>query len=399
MDFDFSGERSGKLENGASLITFSAPQLHSVAFSVVLPFLPDGTPGVYHLIEHMFFERAGARRAEEINAEMTSRGSEINGYTSINYMCFNFCCRKEVFVPQLHLLRDMLTQREYGQEELEKVLPVIRNEIFEYDFYDGRAGDILRELWFDSRFINPVLGSASVLEGLTLEEIAVEREKLYSKDMCLFLAGAFSEEDVRAVVDAFGSIPLKTNRLPPPRDAEQVTREFNRVGHGREMQALVTYHVERASFGLKMAAHWLRSGLFDGLDATFFRYFGDNGFTFYSVDGNYNVRGDELIFSYLVHIEKKDRKAFERLIDGFEDAAAHTDYISLVRPYLYDNLAMLFDNPERLCAHYVDTWQDFGRIVPLKEEAAHCSRFTNADLAAHWRTVAGSLRRVFYIAR
>ena len=148
-----------------------------------------------------------------------------------------------------------------------------------------------------------------------------------------------------------------------------------------------------------MAAHWLRSGLFDGLDATFFRYFGDNGFTFYSVDGNYNVRGDELIFSYLVHIEKKDRKAFERLIDGFEDAAAHTDYISLVRPYLYDNLAMLFDNPERLCAHYVDTWQDFGRIVPLKEEAAHCSRFTNADLAAHWRTVAGSLRRVFYIAR
>ena len=209
MDFDFSGERSGKLENGASLITFSAPQLHSVAFSVVLPFLPDGTPGVYHLIEHMFFERAGARRAEEINAEMTSRGSEINGYTSINYMCFNFCCRKEVFVPQLHLLRDMLTQREYGQEELEKVLPVIRNEIFEYDFYDGRAGDILRELWFDSRFINPVLGSASVLEGLTLEEIAVEREKLYSKDMCLFLAGAFSEEDVRAVVDAFGGISLK----------------------------------------------------------------------------------------------------------------------------------------------------------------------------------------------
>ena len=123
MDFDFSGERSGKLENGASLITFSAPQLHSVAFSVVLPFLPDGTPGVYHLIEHMFFERAGARRAEEINAEMTSRGSEINGYTSINYMCFNFCCRKEVFVPQLHLLRDMLTQREYGQEELERCCP------------------------------------------------------------------------------------------------------------------------------------------------------------------------------------------------------------------------------------------------------------------------------------
>ena len=106
-----------------------------------------------------------------------------------------------------------------------------------------------------------------------------------------------------------------------------------------------------------------------------------------------------IVFSYLVHIEKKDRKAFEALIDGFEDAAAHTDYLSLVRPYLYDNLSMLFDSPERLCAHYVDMWADFGRIVPLKEEAGQCAQFTNAALAAHWGTIAGSLRRIFYIAK
>ena len=48
-------ERCGKLKNGATLLTCSAPHLHSVAFSVVMPFVPDGTPGVYHLIEHMFF--------------------------------------------------------------------------------------------------------------------------------------------------------------------------------------------------------------------------------------------------------------------------------------------------------------------------------------------------------
>lgn len=87
------------------------------------------------------------------------------------------------------------------------------------------------------------------------------------------------------------------------------------------------------------------------------------------------------------------------LIDGFEEAAAQTDFLSLVRPYLYDNISLLFDNPERLCSHYVETWADFGGIVSLKEETSHCSRFTNADLAAHWRTLAGSLRRVFYIAR
>lgn len=52
-------EQKGKLKNGASLVTFSAPHLHSVSFAVVLPFVPDGTPGIYHLIEHLFFEKRG----------------------------------------------------------------------------------------------------------------------------------------------------------------------------------------------------------------------------------------------------------------------------------------------------------------------------------------------------
>ena len=81
---DFSAEKAGRLQNGAQMVSFRAPHLNTVAFSVVLPFEPEATPGVYHLIEHMFFERAGERRAAEINAEMTSRGSEIMGYTAIN---------------------------------------------------------------------------------------------------------------------------------------------------------------------------------------------------------------------------------------------------------------------------------------------------------------------------
>ena len=392
-------ERCGKLKNGATLLTCSAPHLHSVAFSVVMPFVPDGTPGVYHLIEHMFFERAGARRAEEINAEQTVRGSDINAYTSNHYMCFNFTCRPEVFRDQLHLLYDMLSEQNFGEEELEKVLPVIRNEIYEGDFYDARSGELLQELWFDSRYISSVLGSYGVLEGLTPEEVAQEREKLYSRDMCLFLAGAFTAQDAQEVLDTFGSLPLHARKVPPAREEEKVTRAENCVGRGRDLQILVTYHVEKASFELKMAAHWLRSALFDGLDASAFRYFDGKGFQFYSIDGNYNIRGDELIFSYLVHIEKSDKKYFLPLVDGFERAAEKTDFVSLVRPYLYDNLVFLFDNPERLCAHYVDAWQDMSAPATLREEAEFCGSFTNEQLAANWRRIARSLRRVFLIGR
>lgn len=396
---DFSAEKSEKLKNGAHMISYRAPHLHTVAFSVVLPFVPEYTPGVYHLVEHLFFERAGERRAEEINAEMTSRGSEINGYTSASYMCFNFVCRQEVFRPQLRLLHSMLTHRDYGDEELQKVLPVIHNEIFESDFYDGRAGDVLCDLWFDSRYASSVLGDSGILERVADEEIASARESLFSEDMCLFLAGSFEEEDVREIYDTFGEILLKKREDSPPRKEERITKPLNRVGGGRELQVLVTYHVERADYELKMAAHWLRSALFDGLDASAFRYFDGKGFQFYSIDGNYNIRGDELIFSYLVHIEKSDKKYFLPLVDGFERAAEKTDFVSLVRPYLYDNLVFLFDNPERLCAHYVDAWQDMSAPATLREEAEFCGSFTNELLAANWRRIARSLRRVFLIGR
>lgn len=396
---DKSAERRGRLENGAELVAFCAPHLHSVAFSVVLPFTPECTPGVYHLVEHMFFERAGERRADAINAEMTARGSEIMGYTAINYMCFSFTCRPEVFIPQLELLFSMLSQREYEREDFEKVLPVIRNEIFEAAFYDARSSDILRDLWFDSRYIAPVLGNADVLSRLDPQEIAAARASLFNRGMCLFLAGAFTPEHERRVLDTFGSLPLRRREHTPAPVEEKVTREINRVGRGYEMQALVTYHVERADLELKLAAHWLRSGLFDGLDAAFFRFFGDHGFQFYSVDGIYNIRGDELVFSYLAHITKKEKKKFEPLIDAFEEEAARTDFMGLVKPYLYDNAPFLYDSPERLCGHYVDTWADLSAPLTLREELEYVGGFTNARLAACWERIATSLRRIFYIGR
>ena len=396
---DFSCETRRTMKNGAQLVAFRAPHLHTVALSVVFPFVPEGTAGVFHLVEHMFFERAGEMRAPEINAAMNANGSEIDGYTSAGHMCFRFNCRKEVFAPQLKLLYSMLSQMEYGAEEVERGLPVIRNEIFEYNFYDDRAGDVLRELWFDSRYIAPVLGEIGFLERLSASEVESAREKLFNKGMCVFLAGAFSDEDVRLAEDTFGKMPLIPFAPDPPREEEKETCPYNRMGRGRELQALVTYHVERADRDLKLAAHWLRSGLFDGLDAAFFRFFGENGFQFYSVDGNYNIRGDELVFSYLCYIKKKERGLFEGLIDAFEHAAAKTDFMTLVRPYLYDNVVLLCDAPERLCSHYVDLWADLSAPCTLAEEAEFGGALTNAKLRRHWEAIASSLRRVFYIGK
>ena len=55
-------EKAEKLANGAQMISFRAPALHASAFSVVLPFVPEGRAGAYHCAEHLFFERAGEKQ-------------------------------------------------------------------------------------------------------------------------------------------------------------------------------------------------------------------------------------------------------------------------------------------------------------------------------------------------
>ena len=80
---DLTSETRTTMKNGAQLVAFRAPHLHTAALSVVFPFVPEGTAGVYHLVEHMFFERAGQMRAPEINAAMNANGSEID--VPLNY--------------------------------------------------------------------------------------------------------------------------------------------------------------------------------------------------------------------------------------------------------------------------------------------------------------------------
>lgn len=392
-------EKAEKLANGAQMISFRAPALHASAFSVVLPFVPEGRAGAYHCAEHLFFERAGEKRAADINAEMTARGSEIMGYTTKNYMCFNFTCRKEVFADQLRLLFAMLTQKEYGEEEEDAVLGVIENEIFEYDFYDNRTSDILREAWYDERFTKPVLGTEEDLDAFTEEEIAAARESLFTDGMALFLAGAFSEDDLALVRETFGSLPLRPYSYAPQVKKRKREREVVRRGGGKDLQVLVTYHLGRADDEMKSAAFWIKSALFDGMDAAFLRFFEKHGFRFYSVDGAYSVLGDELLFSYMTYIKRRDKKRFLALAGEFEEQAAWTPFLRLVRPFLYDNNVFLYDNPERLCAHYVEGWADLGRPVTLAEDRARAAAFTDVRLSELWRVLARSDRHVYFLGK
>lgn len=62
-------ENSFRLSNGAAVLAAQNEGLHSVSLAVVLPFCAHETAGVYHFVEHLFFERAANCARKRSTAE------------------------------------------------------------------------------------------------------------------------------------------------------------------------------------------------------------------------------------------------------------------------------------------------------------------------------------------
>ena len=87
------------------------------------------------------------------------------------------------------------------------------------------------------------------------------------------------------------------------------------------------------------------------------------------------------------------------LLNEFEEDAAWTPFLRLVKPFLYDNVAFLYDNPERLCTHYTESWADHLRPITLAEEREMAARFTDQRLSELWRAIVRSERKIYFLGK
>lgn len=389
-----------RLKNGASMLTARNEALHSVSFSVVFPFCAHKTAGTYHFIEHLFFERAGELRAEEINRKMSECGSEILAYTAKNHMCFSFHCRREVFGEMLGLLCSMLSEKGHGQEEFDKVLPVVENEIFEYGFYDYAREDILRELWYDANYRESVLGTPKTLEALNLSVLRSARDGLFTDAVHIYLVGGFDERDEATVKRAFESFTLSAFQTAEPVEAPPKYRgEMHKKGRGKDLQMMFTYHVREVGEEEIFCAPFLKNAIFYGMDALFNEFMTQSGFPFYSVDADYAVQGKELLFYWLVHVKRREVKNFKRVAEDFERAVLKAPLMGVVRPFMGENLVFLYDNPERLVNHYTDAFEDTFRNVTLQESRSFAAELSDNRLYDVWKTLLGGERKIFLIGK
>jgi predicted Zn-dependent peptidase len=120
----------------------------------------EETNGLSHFIEHMLFKGTKNRKANEIAEEIDSIGGQLNAFTSKECTCFYVKVLDENIKEAVDILSDMFFNPLFSQEEIDKEISVVIEEIKMYeDSPEDLVHDKLSEIIFnDSPMAYNILG-------------------------------------------------------------------------------------------------------------------------------------------------------------------------------------------------------------------------------------------------
>lgn len=210
-----------RLKNGIQVAMEYMPHYRSVSFGV---WVKAGSVnennhnnGMAHVIEHMMFKGTGRRTAKQIADAMTEIGGNVDAYTTKEYTCYYAKTLHEHLYYAIDILADMLTNSLISEEDLQKELGVIAEEI---DMYDDSPEDIVHEqlqkaVWKGHSLGYLISGEKSVVQKFRREDVLEFMKKYYTADrMVITLSGYFDEEETLKVLEkAFAAVPRGNNTV------------------------------------------------------------------------------------------------------------------------------------------------------------------------------------------
>ena len=247
-----------RLANGLRVLLFpdkSKPQTTvNVTYLVGSRNEGYGETGMAHLLEHMQFK--GTPRHRNPSEEISKHGANFDATTSFDRTNFfeTFAAADSNLAWALDLEADRMTNSFIAREDLDKEMPVVRNE-FEKDENSPFVVTLKRVLgaaYLFHAYSHLPIGARSDIEGVPIENLQAFYHKNYQPDNAiLMIAGNFDEQRALALVqEKFGALPTPTRVLPQPhtveptQDGERMTT-VRRAGNSQLVMAY--YHVPAGS--------------------------------------------------------------------------------------------------------------------------------------------------------
>ena len=149
-----------------------------------------GEEGLAHFCEHVTFKGTERRKAWHILNCLESVGGDLNAYTNKEGTVYYAAILKEHIARAADLLSDIVFHSTYPQQEIDKEVEVICDEIESYN--DSPAELIYDEfeniLFKGNSLGHNILGTAEQVRQFTTEDALQFTRKLYRPDNAVFFA-------------------------------------------------------------------------------------------------------------------------------------------------------------------------------------------------------------------
>jgi zinc protease len=243
-----------RLSNGLRVLLFpdkSKPQTTvNVTYLVGSRNEGYGETGMAHLLEHMQFK--GTPRHRHPSEEISAHGASFDATTSFDRTNFfeTFTAADSNLAWALDLEADRMTNSFVAREDLDKEMPVVRNE-FEKDENSPFVVTLKRVLgtaYLFHAYSHLPIGAQSDIENVPIDRLQAFYHKHYQPDNAIvMIAGTFDEQRTLALVqEKFGVIPRparvmdQTYTVEPTQDGERMAT-IRRTGNSQLVMSY--YHV------------------------------------------------------------------------------------------------------------------------------------------------------------
>lgn len=159
----------------------------------------DMESGMAHFAEHLSFKGTDRRTSRQIITYMESVGGDLNAFTGKEETVYYCTCQKEHFSRAMDLLFDVAFHSKYPQEEMDKEVEVVIDEIESYnDSPSELIYDDFEAMLFQGHPLGrSILGNAERLRAYKTEDVQSYTSRLYvPSNAVLFVYGNVSEKEI-----------------------------------------------------------------------------------------------------------------------------------------------------------------------------------------------------------
>ena len=192
----------------------------------------SGEEGMAHFCEHMTFKGTEKRNALQIINALEGWGGELNAFTNKEDTTFYAAISKEHFAQAVNVLTDIVFHSQYPQQEIDKEVEVICDEIESYN--DSPAEliyDEFENILFEGHPLgHNILGKAEQLRTYTTEDAMRFVRRYYRPDNAIFFA--YGDLDFKRLCKTLNSLLFNVYSLElitPPADKSSINYKLSTI--------------------------------------------------------------------------------------------------------------------------------------------------------------------------